>query len=67
MPEALTSAAGYLRQISEVEDDDPIEVKPILLEQLELAAQRAKKEMSGECETKSPFGGYLYRLTVSEC
>lgn len=48
MPDALTSAAGYLRQISEAEDDDPIEVKPILLQQLESAAQSAKKDMSGE-------------------
>lgn len=50
MHEALTSAAGYLRQLSEVEDDDPIEVKPILLQRLESAAQSAKKEMSGERE-----------------
>lgn len=48
MSEALRLAAGYLRQLSEVEDDDPIEIKPALLEQLESAAQGAKKEMSGE-------------------
>ena len=48
MPEALISAAGYLRQLSEVQDDDPIEIKPALLEQVELAAQSAKKELSGE-------------------
>ncbi|KAA6408891.1 MAG: hypothetical protein FRX48_07235 [Lasallia pustulata] len=45
MPEALTSAAGYLRQLSELEDDDPIEIKPVLLQYLESAAQGAKKEM----------------------
>ena len=48
MPEALSAAAGYLRQIAEVKDDDPIEIKPVLLERLESAAQGAKKEMSGE-------------------
>ena len=48
MPEALTSAAGYLRQLSELEDDDPIEIKPVLLQQLESAAEGVKKEMLGE-------------------
>ena len=45
MPEILEATCGFLRQIPEIDDKDPIEVPPGLLEELENAATEAKKEL----------------------
>jgi len=47
MSETLNSAAGYLKQLSELEGDDAIEVKPAIVDQIESAAQDAQQELSG--------------------
>lgn len=45
MPEILEAACGYLRQIPNLDDKDPIEVPPDLLQVLDNAATEAKKEL----------------------
>ena len=48
MPEILEATRGFLRQISDTDDKDPIEVPPGLLQELDNAATAAKKEL--ECK-----------------
>lgn len=48
MPQILEATYGYLRQIHDLDDKDPIKVPPSLLQVLENAATEAKKEL--ECK-----------------
>lgn len=48
MPEILEATCGFLRQIPDLDDEDPIEVPPDLLQELDKAATEAKKEL--ECK-----------------
>ena len=48
MPEILEATCGFLRQIPDIDDNDPIEVPPGLLQELDNAATEAKKEL--ECK-----------------
>lgn len=50
MPEILEATCGFLRQIPDIDDKDPIEVPPGLLEELDNAATEAKKELECKCE-----------------
>lgn len=45
MPQILEATYGYLRQIHDLDDKDPIKVPPSLLQVLENAATEAKKEL----------------------
>lgn len=45
MPEILEATCGFLRQIPDLDDEDPIEVPPDLLQELDKAATEAKKEL----------------------
>lgn len=49
MPEILEATCGFLRQIPDLDDKDPIEVPPDLLQVLDNAAMEAKKELEGKC------------------
>ena len=51
MPEILDVACGYLRQFPDMDDKDPIEVPPDLLQVLDSAATEAKKELECKCKT----------------
>lgn len=48
MPEILEATSGFLRQIPDIDDNDPIEIPPGLLQELDDAATEAKKEL--ECK-----------------
>ena len=48
MPEILEATSGFLRQIPDIDDNDPIEIPPGLLQELDNAATEAKKEL--ECK-----------------
>ena len=48
MPDILEATCGYLRQLPNMDDKDPIEVPPDLLQELADAATKAKKEL--ECK-----------------
>ena len=51
MPEILKATHDYLQQLSKLDDEDPIEVSPMLLQSLEDAAKEAKDEL--ECKLVS--------------
>lgn len=48
MPEILEATCGFLRRVSDLDDKDPIEVPPDLLQVLDNAATEAKEEL--ECK-----------------
>ena len=48
MPDVLKATHDYLQQLSKLDDEDPIEVAPMLIQALEDAAQEAKDEL--ECK-----------------
>ena len=48
MPDILEATCGFLRQIPDLDDKDPIEVPPDLLQVLYNAATEAKEEL--ECK-----------------
>ena len=45
MPEILEATSGFLRQIPDLDDKDPIEVPASILQMLDNAATEAKKEI----------------------
>lgn len=49
LPEILEVTCGYLRQIPHMDDKDPIEVPPDLLQVLDSAATEAKMELECKC------------------
>lgn len=49
MPEILEATRGFLRQIPDLDDKDPIEVPPDLLQVLDSAAIEARKELDCKC------------------
>ena len=49
MPEILEATCGFLRQIPDLDDKDPIQVTPDLLQELDNAATEAKKELECMC------------------
>ena len=49
MPEILEATCGFLRQIPDLDDKDPIQVPPDLLQVLDDAATEAKKELECKC------------------
>lgn len=49
MPEILEATCGFLRQIPDWDDKDPIQVPPDLLQVLDDAATEAKKELECKC------------------
>ena len=49
IPEVLEATCGFLRQISDFDDKDPIEVPPDLLQALDNAATEAKQELECKC------------------
>lgn len=51
MPDILKATHNYLRQLSKLDDEDPIEVSPMLLQALEDASKEAKDEL--ECKLAS--------------
>ena len=48
MPDVLKATHDYLQQLSKLDDEDPIEVAPMLIQALEDAAKEAKGEL--ECK-----------------
>lgn len=52
-PEILEATCGFLRQIPDLDDRDPIKVPPALLQELENAATEAKKELDCKCTVLS--------------
>ena len=48
MPDILETTCDYLRQLPNMDDKDPIEVPPELLQELENASTEAKKGL--ECK-----------------
>ena len=48
MPGILEATHDYLLQLSKLDDEDPIEVSPMLIQSLEDAAKEAKDEL--ECK-----------------
>ena len=55
MPDILKATHEYLQQLSKLDDEDPIEASPMLLQSLEDAAKEAKDEL--ECKLKSESDG----------
>lgn len=51
MPDILEVTCGYLRQFPDMDDKDPIEVPPDLLQVLDSAATEAKEELECKCAT----------------
>ncbi len=51
MPGILKATHDYLLQLSKLDDEDPIEVSPMLIQALEDAAKDAKDEL--ECRLLS--------------
>lgn len=49
MPEILEATCGFLRQLPDLDDKDPIEVPPDLLQVLDTAATEAKMELECKC------------------
>ena len=49
VPEILEATCGFLRQIPDSDDADPIDVSPALLQELENAATEAKGELECKC------------------
>lgn len=45
MPDILKATHDYLLQLSKLDDEDPIEVPPTLIQSLEDAAKEAKDEL----------------------
>ncbi len=48
MPQILEATCGFLRQIPSLDDKDPIEVPPGLLQVLDNAATEAKQELESK-------------------
>ena len=53
MPEILEATCGFLRQIPDLDDKDPIEVPPDLLQALDNAATEAKMELECKCTVRT--------------
>ncbi len=49
IPEILEATCGFLRQIPDLEDKDPIQVPADLLRELDNAATEVKKELECKC------------------
>ena len=49
MPEILEATYEFLRQIPDLDDKDPIEIPPGLLQELGNAATEAKEELECRC------------------
>ena len=52
VPEILEATSGFLRQIPDLDDKEPIEIPPGLLQELVNAAAEAKKELQCKGRTK---------------
>ena len=63
MPEILEATYGYLRQIPNLDDKDPIEVPPSLLQAIKIAKVEAKKEQECKLSTSSSAPCMLTRTT----
>lgn len=61
MPDILEATCGYLRQLPNMDDKDPIEVSPDLLQELNDAATEAKKEL--ECKKRTTWHNEARVLT----
>jgi hypothetical protein len=48
MPEVLQSTAKYLKECLRDDAEDPVEVRPELIERLEEASHSAKEDLSGK-------------------
>lgn len=46
--EILEATHGYVRQIADIDDGDPIEVPQLLIQQIENAAREARQELQGK-------------------
>ena len=57
MPDILKATHDYLQQLSKLDDEDPVEVSPMLLQTLEDAAKEAKAEL--ECKLVSKSGKWV--------
>lgn len=53
MPEILEATCGVLRNISDLDDKEPIEIPPDLLQVLDAAAKEARKELECKCSASS--------------
>ena len=62
MPEVIIHTSEYLKQflIEDDDDDDPVEVKPELIENLEQIANDAKQELSCKSLPPAPPGNLAY-------
>ena len=48
IPAVLDALQGYLRQLSSLNQEDTVEFRPTLIQELEVAADAAKKESDGK-------------------
>lgn len=62
MPEIIEATCGFLRQIPDLDDKDPIEVPPGLLQALDNAATEAKTELECKCTTLNGEARMLIHL-----
>ena len=63
MPAILEATCGFLHQLPDVDDKDPIEVPPGLVQALDNAAKEAKEELQGKrtaTTAKSRADPYCY-------
>ena len=65
MPDALTAAADFIDQCSKVEMNEPLEIKPGVVEALKKAADRARNELDGMNTLSSRFTVFNVKMQIS--